>query len=513
VNKLLQLIAGIAVILSLSNRSFSQGVAISINPNSTPDNSAMLDVQSTDKGFLPPRMTTIERNNIASPAEGLVVYDTDEESLFLFDGSGWKPLVAGTENQWEAIGNNIYRTTGNVGIGTDSPDQRLHISGSIYAATSNWAIRGVKTGSGTFPGVWGETESASNNATGVRGYVLNTTPGSGSAGVHGRNFGTGLEGYGVRGTHDGSGHGVYGETVFGSGVYGNASSTFGTNNGVYGETSSSSGRGVFGIATASTGACYGGLFVTNSNASSGLSGVATASSGNTQGVSGTSQSTSGRGVAGTASAITGSTYGVIGQSGSTSGTGVYGFAYAGSGTTIGVSGQVQSSDGFAAYFLGPTGSRNYFQRSVGIGTTSPGSFLLAVSGSAAKTGGGSWSSLSDERLKTIHGPYTKGLSQVIELQPVRFHYLSENPLGLYSDEEQIGFVAQHVQQIFPEAVEILDNGYLSFNMHAINVALVNAVKELKADNDQKEVLINELSLRLKQLEDMFLKHISESASY
>lgn len=62
------------------------------NTNATPDASAMLDVSSNDKGFLTPRMTTIERENISNPATGLLVFDTDEEAFFYFDGVEWQTL-------------------------------------------------------------------------------------------------------------------------------------------------------------------------------------------------------------------------------------------------------------------------------------------------------------------------------------------------------------------------------------------------------------------------------------
>ncbi len=55
--------------------------------NSAPDNSAMLDVKSTSKGFLPPRMTTGQMNAIISPAQGLTVYNTNVNSLYWYNGS------------------------------------------------------------------------------------------------------------------------------------------------------------------------------------------------------------------------------------------------------------------------------------------------------------------------------------------------------------------------------------------------------------------------------------------
>lgn len=122
---------------------------------------------------------------------------------------------------WAANGNDIYKTnSGNVGIGTTTPLQALHVVGRILAQTSGIAIQGTKQGTGTFPGVHGETESTSADASGTRGYVLSTTPGARSAGLWGRNFGTTANGYGIRGSHDGSGAGIYGEAANANGFGG-----------------------------------------------------------------------------------------------------------------------------------------------------------------------------------------------------------------------------------------------------------------------------------------------------
>ncbi|MEO6490062.1 MAG: fibrobacter succinogenes major paralogous domain-containing protein, partial [Ferruginibacter sp.] len=59
----------------------------------TPDASALLDVSSTSKGFLPPRMTAAERTAIFSPANGLLVYQTDYPSgFYFFKGGVWTSL-------------------------------------------------------------------------------------------------------------------------------------------------------------------------------------------------------------------------------------------------------------------------------------------------------------------------------------------------------------------------------------------------------------------------------------
>lgn len=57
----------------------------------TPDDSAVLQADSTTKGFLPPRMTTTERNAIEAAA-GLVIYDTSTNKLQCYDGSSWNNL-------------------------------------------------------------------------------------------------------------------------------------------------------------------------------------------------------------------------------------------------------------------------------------------------------------------------------------------------------------------------------------------------------------------------------------
>ena len=56
---------------------------------SSPDTSASVDIQSTSRGFLPPRMTTTQKNAISSPATGLVVYDTTLNQINIYNGTSW----------------------------------------------------------------------------------------------------------------------------------------------------------------------------------------------------------------------------------------------------------------------------------------------------------------------------------------------------------------------------------------------------------------------------------------
>lgn len=56
---------------------------------STPDNSAMLEVSATDRGFLLPRMTTVQRISISAPATGLQVFDSNTNSIWYYNGTYW----------------------------------------------------------------------------------------------------------------------------------------------------------------------------------------------------------------------------------------------------------------------------------------------------------------------------------------------------------------------------------------------------------------------------------------
>jgi hypothetical protein len=60
--------------------------------STTNNSSALLNVTSTTQGFLPPRMTTTQKNAIGTPAAGLVVYDTDTNKLCCYNGTSWNDL-------------------------------------------------------------------------------------------------------------------------------------------------------------------------------------------------------------------------------------------------------------------------------------------------------------------------------------------------------------------------------------------------------------------------------------
>ncbi len=142
------LIAFLLLFFLLTNVAIAQ---VSINTDgAAPDNSAMLDVKSDSKGFLPPRVALTASNvaePVASPASGLLIYNTAtagtapndvQPGYYYWNGSQWSSLLmpAGTTGQtlrndggnW--IANDVLYNNGlNVGIGYPWPTHKLTIAG------------------------------------------------------------------------------------------------------------------------------------------------------------------------------------------------------------------------------------------------------------------------------------------------------------------------------------------------------------------------------------------------
>jgi hypothetical protein len=156
----------------------------------------------------------------------------------------------------------------------------------------------------------------------------------------------------------------------------------------------------------------------------------------------------------------------------TAGSGEVGLQLGRTGLTTGVAviQGVKEGAGVNNLSLQPSGGR------VGIGTAAPDQ-TLSVNGDASKTGGGSWQTFSDERLKHIKGSFRAGLSAVMQLRPLRYEYRSDNPLGLNSGGEHVGFGAQALGKVIPEAVTRGESGYLLVNNDPVMWAMLNAIKE------------------------------------
>jgi hypothetical protein len=142
---------------------------------------------------------------------------------------------------------------------------------------------------------------------------------------------------------------------------------------------------------------------------------------------------------------------------------------------------------------------------VGVVTTTP-TATLSVNGSANKPGGGSWTVFSDERLKNIKGRFTSGLNAVMQLQPLRYEYKRDNALKLKPEGEHVGFSAQAVQKIIPEAVTSTAQGYLLVNNDPILWTMLNAIKEQQAQIATLQQVNSALTARLQRVEQVLRKN-------
>jgi trimeric autotransporter adhesin len=95
-------------------------------------------------------------------------------------------------------------------------------------------------------------------------------------------------------------------------------------------------------------------------------------------------------------------------------------------------------------------------------------------------------------LKNINGRFTRGLDDLMRLSPILFEYKPDNALGLRGTGEYVGFSAQEVQKIIPEAVSLSENGYLQINNDPILWTMLNAVKQQQTQIELQQRQIDEL---------------------
>ncbi len=182
----------------------------------TPAASAALDISSTSKGLLIPRVTTAQRTAIATPATGLLVFDTDTKTIWAYDGTAWK---------------NLYNSGGGAGLslpyaGTDASAESFKVTNTLSAGT---AIYGQATSANpNSVGILGEGTGGSSigvrakNTNGLAIYADATPTGTLVPVIKGMCNSTTL-GVGVMGESNGvNGRGVYGSSVAGTAVEGYA---------------------------------------------------------------------------------------------------------------------------------------------------------------------------------------------------------------------------------------------------------------------------------------------------
>lgn len=98
-------------------------------------------------------------------------------------------------------------------------------------------------------------------------------------------------------------------------------------------------------------------------------------------------------------------------------------------------------------------------------------------------------------------PLEDSLNKIVKLQGVNYEWNTEKyPTQGFSAGKQIGLIAQDVEKVIPELVHTDNDGYKSVSYEKITTVLIEAVKELKAENEN-------LRLRIKALEKDNASHI------
>ena len=120
---------------------------------SAPDASAALEIESTTQGLLPPRLNGLQIINITSPAEGLMVYNTTDKKLNVFNGVNWEDMTGSSVTFYVPV--------------------YLRLNGETPLAIYNSLVTGGSTPSAALDSLYGKTYQG-----GLIAY-LNTTTGTG----------------------------------------------------------------------------------------------------------------------------------------------------------------------------------------------------------------------------------------------------------------------------------------------------------------------------------------------
>lgn len=134
---------------------------------------------------------------------------------------------------------------------------------------------------------------------------------------------------------------------------------------------------------------------------------------------------------------------------------------------------------------------------VGVGVASP-EYALHVNGQVAGTG--PYRELSDGRLKKDVRPLDAGLSRVMSLRPVSYDWRrSENPQMALPETRSIGFVAQELEQVVPEAVSADARGLRTVAYGELVPVLAKAVQEQQALIEAQRVELEQLRAKVDAL--------------
>lgn len=362
-----------AGLLFFSRESQAQNNNVGIG-TTTPVSSAMLDVTSTTKGVLVPRVTTSQMNAISSPANGLMVYNTDSSCFFFYKSLTWTSLcmpagagatgatgptgpagTAGTpgvtgptgpsQTAWWIVGNAGTTAATNF-IGTTDANDLVTKTNTIermrVTSPGGTVVNKTAPQAGDVFSVYGTGAPAAISNLGdyaISGYVSGT-----GSGIFGQNLG--------------AGSGVVGVSTSGNGVVGQANGTVVT--GVSGRNTNTAGTGIIAIGNNTAGTVItGGSGLAANGTNFGLFATA-ATVANGTGVSGV-----GNGIAGANTLTTGS-----GLAGTGFLTGVYGLSSSTTGFTDRAGGYFQTSAGGSFAYVGFLDNTNVARKIAGNGVVS-----------------------------------------------------------------------------------------------------------------------------------------------
>jgi hypothetical protein len=182
IRKFFMLLTTLIILIGLTSyRAKAQSMGISSSAI-TPDASSILEMRTTTKGMLIPRMTTTERNAISAPATGLMIYNTTTSNFNFYNGSSWIAIFSGSSGVTSVSG-----TTNRISIGGTSADPIVDIS-SGYVGQSSLTTLGT-IGTGTWNGstigiAYGGTGQTTQQA------AINALTGTQTSGTYLRSNGT-----------------------------------------------------------------------------------------------------------------------------------------------------------------------------------------------------------------------------------------------------------------------------------------------------------------------------------
>jgi hypothetical protein len=494
----------------------------------TPDASSLLEIKSTSKGLLIPRMTQAQRNAITSPATGLFIYQTNATpGFYYYSGTAWTAVTQKSKG-WSLTGNsgtnpstnfigttdaqplvfrvnnnragyvdnnlgavslgylslNANTATGNTALGYEAANSNT--TGQSNTAIGNLALLANTTGTqNTATGSFAlESNTASDNtANGYFALASNTTAtnntADGALSLHATTTGGNNAALGQKAGYDNTG-GISNVFVGASSGGGNTSGSSNTFLGYNAGTSSTNG---------SNNVCLGAnSAILNGGANSVVigNGVSTSQNytivlGNNAGLFqhqigiGTNAPPSGYDVYVTTQFATG----LYATTSATSGNGVIGEADNG-GVPYGIWGVCSNTS------LGEAG---YFQGNL--------------------TYTGTLSGPSDVRLKENINPLTNALSIVNQLAPRSYNFKAEYSYMNLAKGKQFGFIAQDVEKVLPELVvtnyDKSKDPQNPFTYKAVNYigfipVLTAAMQELSQKNDALQKQNNDLQDRVAKLE-------------